>query len=279
MCNSKRGDIFIMKEIFLKLLLVASLFTLIFIVVLPIINIFYIQMKNPAIFIKTLKDSEVIGIIIFTFYTGLISTFIIVIVATPVAYIFARKDFYGKSFIESIFDIPVVLPHTVAGIILLSFFSQTGPGGRLLSPYFYFVDNQAGVILAMIFISLPFYLNYTKEGFYSVDKRLENIARSLGAGELDVILTVTLPLSAHHIFTGAYMSWARAISEFGAIVVIAYFPIVLPTLIYERYVSFGLKASQPISIITIIVALFLFAVFRYTASLIFYRIYKGDRDR
>ncbi|MCD6494278.1 MAG: ABC transporter permease, partial [Archaeoglobaceae archaeon] len=169
-------------------------------------------------------------------------------------------DFQGKSIVEGIVDVPVVIPHTVAGIALLAVFGSNGLIGSF-SPI-KFVDALPGIVVAMLFVSIPIYLNTAKEGFASVNLRLEQVARTLGASPAKVFFTISLPLVIRHIAAGAIMAWARAISEFGAVVVIAYYPMVAPTLIYERFLSTGLSAARPIAVILILLSLAVFVILR-----------------
>jgi len=175
-------------------------------------------------------------------------------------------DFPGKRLVESIIDVPVVVPHTVAGIALLTVFGSRGFIGGPLEAYIQFRDALPGIVVAMLFVSLPYLANSAREGFKSVDPRLENAARSLGAPLWKAFLFVTLPLSARHILIGAIMTWARAISEFGAVVLIAYYPMIGPTLIYDRFLSYGLSASRPIAVLLILVTLSIFIVIRVLSA-------------
>lgn len=254
-----------------KILCALSTLLVILFIILPVITIISSQIhRDSDALINVFTSHHKLSIILFTFYCGLISTIIGVLIGTPLAYLLARFNFYGKSFIEAILDIPVILPHTVAGIMLLSVFGTHGLIGEQLAPLVKFVDSQAGIIVAMLFVSLPFYINYAKEGFKSLDPRLEAVARTLGATHFQAIVKVTIPLTAHHLFTGALMSWARAISEFGAVVVIAYFPVIAPTLVYQEYISYGLRSSQPVAVSIIILCLSIFFFLKYLSRRLFY---------
>jgi molybdate/tungstate transport system permease protein len=129
-----------------------------------------------------------------------------------------------------------------------------------------FVDAVPGIIVAMLFLSAPFLVNSAREGFEGVDPRLENVARSLGATRWGAFRRISMPLCYRHILTGAVMTWARAISEFGAVVVIAYYPQVATTLIYTRFLSFGLDESRPIAVLLVLVCLAVFICLRVLLS-------------
>ncbi len=227
---------------------------------LTIFNMMFDQLLHPSGILRAAKDPSVMNSIGLTLYASMIATAIAVLTGTPLAYILARRKFPGKWLIESLVDLPVIVPHTVAGIALLMIFGSHGLIGKF-SPV-RFVDALPGIVVAMLFVSAPFFVNSAREGFQSVDPRLEWVARSLGAGPWSAFLKVSLPLAFRHILAGAIMSWARGISEFGAVVVIAYYPLIAPTLIWDRFLTSGLRESAPISVLLISICMTIFVVLR-----------------
>ncbi|MDY6966283.1 MAG: ABC transporter permease [Halobacteriota archaeon] len=215
-------------------------------------------------FTEAVQDDSVWMSIFLTLYTSFLATLIAFIFGVPLAYVLARKDFWGKGIIESIIDVPVIVPHTVAGIALLTVFGRHGLIGSVTP--IGFVDALPGIVVAMLFVSLPFLINSAREGFQSVDPRLENIARTLGTSGWGSFRRVTFPLASRHLLVGSIMSWARGISEFGAVVIIAYYPMITPTLIYERFLSTGLSASRPVAVLLIMVCLTIFIFLRLISS-------------
>lgn len=228
---------------------------------IPIVNLIF--SSSPSAILGNLQDSQVMSSIFVSVYSALAATLIAVIFGVPLAYILARHDFVGKGFIESIIDVPVVIPHTVVGIALLLVFSSTGILGVPLNKLgLVFVDALPGVIIAMLFVSGSFVVNSAREGFESIDPRMEKVARTLGCGSLRTFFTITLPLGLRNIVVGAIMCWARAVSEFGAIVILAYYPMAAPTLIYQRFSDFGLSESTPVAVILILICLTVFIAVR-----------------
>lgn len=238
--------------------LLASLMVLF--VILPIFSTFAAQTSDVEGFYDALTDSDVWRVILFTVYAALLSTLIAVVLGTPLAYLMVRANFFGKSLVSGFVDLPIIIPHVVSGIALLSVFSSKGLIGSFAP--IDFVDALPGVVAAMLFVSAPFYINTTREGFQTINIRLEHVARTLGASPLRVFATITVPLTWRHMAAGALMSWARAISEFGAVVIIAYYPMVASTLIYDRFLSQGLQASRPIAVILFIFSLVVFVLLR-----------------
>jgi molybdate/tungstate transport system permease protein len=185
------------------------------------------------------------------------------ILGTPLAYVLARHDFRGKTIVESIIDVPVIIPHSVAGIALYALFMRrSAVGGAFNNLGIVFEDSLWGIVVAMLFVSAPFYVNAAKEGFQSINPRLERVARTLGASQWKAFYRITLPLAVRHLFSGAVMAWARGISEFGAVIMIAFYPMIAPILIYYRFTTHGLKGSQPVAVLLILICFVVFILLR-----------------
>jgi molybdate/tungstate transport system permease protein len=186
------------------------------------------------------------------------------IVGLPLGFLLARYSFRGKAIAEGLIDLPVVIPHPIAGIALLFVFGRRFFVGRAFEILgLRFAGAVPGIVIAMLFVSAPFLINAARDGFRAVDPRLESVARTLGRGPWGAFFTVTLPLARPSLISGAVMMWARALSEFGAVVVLAYYPMTAPVLIYDRFEGFGLRAAQPIAAAVVLIALILFAGLRY----------------
>jgi molybdate/tungstate transport system permease protein len=210
------------------------------------------------------SDPNVQSAIWISMSMALLATLASVLLGVPLGYLLARREFMGRSFIQGLVDVPIVMPHPVAGIALLSVFGISGIIGAPLNELgVKFVDAWPGIVIAMMFVSAPFVINSSRDGFAAVDPRLENVGRSLGANRLQVFSKVALKISYKSIITGALMAWARAISEFGAILILVYFPMVASVLIYDRYTSFGLAGSRPIAILLILISLLVFVIMRF----------------
>jgi energy-coupling factor transporter ATP-binding protein EcfA2 len=138
---------------------------------------------DPAILWDTLLTPEVMESIWLTLYTALIATAVGCILGVPLAYLLARYEFSGKKLLESIIDVPIVIPHSAAGIALLFVFGWNYFGGKFFGTFgIEFIDSVPGIVIAMLFVSVPFLIDSAKEGFRQVDNRLEKVSRSLGTG-------------------------------------------------------------------------------------------------
>jgi molybdate/tungstate transport system permease protein len=234
---------------------------LVLFIFIPIVNLMVSSDLNSIL--TNLQDSQVISALFVSIYSALIATLIAVLFGVPLAYILARHDFPGKGLVESIIDIPIVIPHTVSGIALLLVFTSGGLLGTPLGNLgIVFTNTVPGIIIAMLFVSSSFVVNSAREGFERVDPRMEKVARTLGSGTLRTFFVISLPLSLRSIVVGSLLCWARAISEFGAIIILAFYPLAASTLIYTRFVQFGLQDATPVAIILISICLALFFIVR-----------------
>ncbi len=223
--------------------------------------------STPAKIFETVGEQEVRDSIWLTLFTAMGATLLFAVAAIPFAYLLARFNFPMRRLILAIIDLPVVIPHSAAGIALLGFISRDTLVGKIGSAAgISFIGHPAGIMLAMAFVSLPFLINAARDGFSAVPERLEKAALTLGASPARVFFTISLPLAWRNILSGLIMMFARGMSEFGAVIIIAYHPMVTPVMIYERFTSFGLKYAQPVAIIFILLILTLFFMLRYLSG-------------
>lgn len=209
---------------------------------------------------KSLTEKDVYVSITLTFYISFCSVIIAFIIGIPLAYILARYNFRWKSIIEAIIDLPTMIPHTSAGIAILLAYNNTFVNDYLKIQI---IDSQIGIMFAMMFLSSPYLVNGAKEGFKKVDIKLENAARTLGASWFSAFVRIVLPNAIQEIVNGMLMMWARGVSEFGAIVIIAYHPMVAPVLIYDRFNNFGLQYSAPVAAAMILLSMLIFVIVRF----------------
>lgn len=223
--------------------------------------------SSPGLIWETLLDKEVSGAILLTFYASFIAVAIAFVCGVPLAYLLARSRFPGKQLIEGIVDIPVVVPHSAVGIALLMVFGRRTFFGKVFATFgVRFVSAFPGIVIAMLFVSLSFLVNAAREGFEAVDPRLERVARTLGASPWRTFWRVSFPLAWRSILSGMILMWARGLSEFGAVVILAYHPMVAPVLLYERFESYGLNYSRPVATLMILTCLIVFVALRVAAG-------------
>jgi molybdate/tungstate transport system permease protein len=233
-------------------------------IVSPLVGMF-VSTSASDLF-ATAKDVEVQDSIKLTILVSLTATVLFALAAVPLSYLLARKDFPLKSLVSGIIDLPIVIPHSAAGIAILGFVSRDSVLGKMGSAVgLNFVGHPAGIAIAMAFVSLPFLINAARDGFTGVPIRLEKAALTLGASPARVFFSISLPLAWRSIVSGLIMMFARGMSEFGAVIMVAYHPMITPVLIYERFGAFGLKYARPVSVLFILISLAVFIALRMMA--------------
>lgn len=201
-------------------------------------------------------DPELRSALWLTLMCATAATVIAVVGGTPLAYILARKRFPGRSVIAALVDIPLVIPHPVAGIALLLALGRQSTAGSLLETIGARITGSAtGIIAAMTFVAAPLFVAAAREAFEQVDPRLEGVARTLGDSAYRAIRRVTLPLASRGLIAAGIVMWSRAASEFGAIVVLTYNPRVASVLSYDRFTTTGLDGALPVAAVLVLIAL------------------------
>ena len=222
---------------------------------------------SPHSLFDTAKEKDVRDSIWLTVWTSMAGTLLFAIAAIPLAYLLARKNFPLKRIVTGIIDLPVVIPHSAAGIAILGFVNRETWLGKLGSAIgLNFVGSPAGIIIAMSFVSIPYLINAARDGFMGVPVRLENAAMTLGASPSRVFYSISLPLAWRNIVSGLILMFARGMSEFGAVIVVAYHPMITPVLIYERFGAFCLKYARPVAVLFILISLTVFIILRMLAK-------------
>lgn len=202
------------------------------------------------------SDAELRSSLMFTVATATLTTVLGILGATPVAYVLARGQFRGRAILAAIIDLPLLIPHPVAGIALLLVLGRnTALGSALSALGLQIVGSATGIVCAMLFVSAPLYVSAAREAFDRVDPRFEGVARTLGDSRWRALRRVTLPLAWRGLLAAAIVMWARAVSEFGAIVILVYHPRVASVLSYERFTAFGLREALPVAAVLVLLAL------------------------
>lgn len=197
--------------------------------------------------------------------TSIISTIMCVIVAIPVAYGTERFKLPGKRVLNVVLAVPLALPPVVSGVALLLLFGQTEFGKMLASSGLKFVFTIKGIILAQFFVNIPYMIRVLKSTIADINPRLEFVGRTLGCSQLQAFFKITLPLAKNGLIAGIVITWARAIGEFGAALMLAGATRMktetLPVSLYLNMSTGDLRlamASATILIVISIVSLFVF---------------------
>ena len=191
--------------------------------------------------------------------TTAVTAFLTVAFGTPLALALARRRFRGQVMVETLIDLPIVLPPSVAGLALLLVFGRRGLLGEPLSVLGLEIPfTVIAVVIAQLFVAAPFYIRSARTGFASVDHDLEDAARVDGATERQLFARVTVPLASSALAAGLVMSWARALGEFGATIMFAGNvegqTQTLPLVVYSEFQSGNLEASIAAAAILVLAA-------------------------
>jgi len=239
------------------LVLLASLVVLF--VVAPLAGMFFSTTFGKLL--ETAGDRQVVDSIGLTLRAAFFATAVSTLGGIPLAYVLARKRFWGRSFLATLIELPIIVPHSAAGIALFGVVGRDSLLGKVVDGGL--VGTEAGISVAMAFVSVPFLVSAARDGFAGVDVKLEKAARSLGASPCRVFFTISLPLAWRGIVSGLILMWARGISEFGAVVIIAYHPMTTPVMVYQRFNDFGLSEARSVAVLLILICVSLFVALRF----------------
>lgn len=189
--------------------------------------------------------------------TTMLSTLITLVGGTPVAYLLARYKFRGRGVLDTLIDLPMILPPAVAGLALLITFGRRGLLGAYLEELgVSLAFTQAAVVLAQIFVASPYYIKAAISGFGAIDRKLEQAAAIDGADGWRVFQYITIPLAWPALFGGIVMTWARALGEFGATIIFAgNFPGRTQTMPLAIYIGLELDLTIALTLSTIMLAI------------------------
>lgn len=211
---SRTGEVALKAGLALLLMLAMAF------IALPVVALF---LRSPLdTIMRSLHDPVVMDALRLSLTTSTITTIIVVIMGTPIAYVSARFNYLGKELADSLIDLPVIMPPAVAGIALLMAFGRMGIVGHYLNAFGISIAfTTLAVIIAQVFVSSPFYIRQARTSFEDVDMAFENAARTLGASRIYTFFHVILPIAMNGLISGAIMAAARSLGEFGATIMFA----------------------------------------------------------
>jgi ABC-type sulfate transport system permease component len=246
--------------------------SLLLLFLLPIIALF--TYAPPSLILSAANNPSVQQAIWFTLYASGIALLASALLGIPTGYLLARRKFPGRSVVEAFIALPVVVPHLLVGLGLFFLFVRGSPIYNLAqSVGFPVYDAIGGVVLVMVFVSAPYTVLASVLSFRAVDARILEASRSLGASSAEAFLTVTLPLALRGIVAGLLLSWARAVSEIGGLIVIAsavypgglYSGPVTSTIsifVFQLFQNGNLKDAAAVSSLFLLLAFSIFLVIR-----------------
>lgn len=205
----------------------------------------------------SITQKEVLLAIGISMKTTAISLALILLLGTPLAYLMGRHQFRYKKALDALIDLPTVLPPSVAGLALLMTLGRRGIIGSWLDGHgINIAFTAAAVVIAQIFIASPFYIRAATLGFAGIDTEIEQAAQLDGASRWQLFRFVILPLSRFSLFSGATMSWARALGEFGATILFAgNFPGRTQTMPMAIYLGFERNLQNALTLSAILIVI------------------------
>jgi molybdate transport system permease protein len=223
---------------------------------LPLLSLFL--RVAPQALLRRLATPLVAQALWLSLRTSVLATAAVALLGLPIAYVLAAREFPGKRVLAVLVDLPMVLPPTVAGVGLLLAFGRLGLVGRLLAPLGVSIPfTELAVVLAQMFVAGPFFINAARAGLEAVEPRYLQAATTLGASTAYTFFRVMVPLCLPALVSGAAMTWARALGEFGATITFAgNFPGRTQTMPLAVYVALqgDLDAAVALSVLLVVVA-------------------------
>jgi sulfate/thiosulfate transport system permease protein len=203
-------------------------------------------------FWNAITDPQAVAALRITLLASLVVVLVNAVVGTVIAFVLVRDEFRGKAVMNAVIDLPFALPTIVAGLTLLALYGPKSPLG------FNAAYTTAGLVLALLFVTLPFVVRTVQPVLLELDREMEEAATSLGAGKLQVFRRIVLPNILPAILSGAALAFARAVGEFGAVVLISgnipFKTEVASVYIFGQIESDGVTEAAAVSVVLLIIS-------------------------
>lgn len=208
--------------------------------------------RPPGVVLRRLTAPDVVSAATTSLAASVASASIATLFGVPLAYWLARASGRLRTLVVALVVLPLVLPPIVSGMVLLTVVGPGTPIGRFAAANgFPLTRSLAGVVLAQTFVSSPFVVVTAKAAFESVDRSLEHASRSLGKDRSTTFRRVTLPLAWPGILAGITLAFARSMGEFGATIMLAYYPRTMPVQIWVSFTTLGVENAFPVAVVLV----------------------------
>jgi sulfate transport system permease protein len=231
-----------------------------FLILIPISAlVIYAAKVSPKEYFEIILDERVIAAFKVSFFSAIAASLLNFVFGFIIAWILARHDFFGKKIVDACIDLPFAIPTAVAGISLATVFSTNGFMGKFLSLFNVSIEySLAGIVIALVFIGLPFVVRTVQPVIEELDSGVEEAAASLGANYFQIFFKVVFPSVLPALITGAAMAFARGLGEYGSVVFISsnmpYVSEIVPLLIIKKLMQFDYVGASVIGTTMLIVA-------------------------
>ncbi|GBU20686.1 sulfate/thiosulfate transporter subunit [Fibrobacteres bacterium R8-0-B4] len=237
-----------------------SLSYLSFLILIPISSLVIYAAKMPLKdYFRIILDERVVAAFKISFFSAIAAALINFVFGFIIAWVLARYDFFGKKIVDACIDLPFAIPTAVAGISLAAVFSANGLLGKVLLPFGISIGySTAGIVIALVFIGLPFVVRTVQPIIEELDVTLEEAASSLGANYWQIFTKVIFPTVLPALVTGATMAFARGLGEYGSVIFISsnmpYVSEIVPLLIIKKLMQFDYLGASAIGVTMLIIA-------------------------
>jgi molybdate/tungstate transport system permease protein len=229
---------------------------------------------------RTFTRGDVTSAIWLSLCTSTLATVALAVWAVPLAYALARVEFPGKRWVLALIDVPILVPQSVAGVALIVLLGPgSALGGALEQLGLPISGSLLGIVIAQVFVAAPFLVKTAMTAFESVPVQLELASRSLGASPAATFARIALPLASRGLMVGATLAWARAVSEFGCIVLFASSPVTAPILVHTEFLRAGVSESRPIAVLLLIICLWIFVMLQFGQTLMPFALRRAPGGR
>ncbi|HEX6030974.1 MAG TPA: ABC transporter permease [Tepidiformaceae bacterium] len=248
-------------------LLLGALLALFF--VLPLVGLLDRALAEESTW-DTMTSHTAREALVLSLWTSTLTLVIAVVAGTPLAYVLARGNFPGRTLLDALVDLPIVLPPTVAGVALLTAFGRRGLLGEPIDEWtgYTFAFTRTAIVMAQLLVAAPFFIRAASSGFAAVDPQVERVAYTLGASRVRTFFRITVPQARPALLAGMVLCWARALGELGATLIFAGNlegrTQTMPLAIIQSLEggSLGLAGAIALSLILLSVALVVLVLFR-----------------
>jgi sulfate transport system permease protein len=243
-----------------------------FLILIPISAlILYAAKIPPAEYFKIILDERVIAAFKISFLSAITAALINFVFGFIIAWILARHNFFGKKIVDACIDLPFAIPTAVAGISLATVFSPNGYLGKFLSMFGISLGySMAGIVIALVFIGLPFVVRTVQPVIEELDSAVEEAAASLGANFFQIFYKIIFPAVLPALITGSAMAFARGFGEYGSVIFISsnmpYVSEIVPLLIVKKLMQFDYLGASAIGATMLVVAFIMLLIINFLQS-------------
>jgi len=209
---------------------------------------------SPQTLLEVFRRSEVRAAIGASLLSATAAAGVTLAFGVPFAYALARSHFRGKALVETLIDVPILIPHSAVGVAYLLLFGEKAAWGQSLR----LSGTFWGIVAVQVFVSAPFLIKTVYQAFEAMGGGYEMTARTLGASAAGAFGRVALPLASRAVLIGLILAWSRAVSEVGAVELFAYYPMTAPILIANKASQLGIDQARPIAVLLVLTCLFIF---------------------